>query len=163
MENTMKKQESFAFGKKIYLLGEDSDGVRYWLEEAKWDCGWYWGGGYVETYTNNRFPSKSRDIASHQHFDCLFFNKSKNAYDAFNDLFVKHPFTDKEIWQICELMKSFYIARNYSDMLHNGGAHYTTSPAKETIKNEEEYNRINKKVIPEIMSKLYEILRGTAQ
>ena len=52
----MKKEKRFAFGKNIYLLGSDKDGVKYWLEEASWDCGWYWGFGYVETYTNNSNP-----------------------------------------------------------------------------------------------------------
>lgn len=47
----MDKQRSRAFGKKIYLLGEDKCGDRYWLEEPFWDCGWYWGFGYIETYS----------------------------------------------------------------------------------------------------------------
>ena len=80
--------------------------------------------------------------------------------DEFDKMFVKSPFTDSEKWQICELMKSFYIARNYSDMLHSGGAHITTNPAKDTIQNQSEYDRINKIVIPEILKKLYEILGG---
>ena len=57
-------------------------------------------------------------------------------------------------------MKSFYIARNYSDFLHVGGAHYTTNKASATIKNDVEYNRINKEVIPSIMHELYKILEG---
>jgi hypothetical protein len=158
----LKKTKSYAFGKDTFLLGVDSDGVYYWLEAAKFDCSWYWGFGYVETYTNNKNPKLSRDINSHQHFDGLFFNKNKNknGFDAFKDFFVETPFTDSEIWRICELMKSFYIARQYSDMIYRGGAHYTSNPAKETIKNESEYNRINTVVIPEILNKLYNILGG---
>ena len=129
----MEKQTDFAFGKTIYLLGETPDGEKHWLEEASWDCDWYWGGGYVETYTNNNNPGKSRDISSHQHFDSLFFRQNTDGHTAFTKYFSCHPFTDKEVWQICELMKSFYIAREYSDMLHRGGAHYTTNPAKDTI------------------------------
>lgn len=154
----MNKRTTTAFGKIIFLLGADENGTLYWLEQATWDCDWYWGGGYVETYINNKCPSMSRDIDSHQHFDGMFLKGSKCAFDMFKEFFVETPFTDKEIWQICELMKSFYIARKYSDMLHCGGAHYTTNPARETIKNEAEYNRINKVVIPEIMKSLYDIL-----
>lgn len=155
----MKKRTDFAFGKKVFLLGETSNGEKHWLEEARWDCGWYWGGGYVETYTNNN-PSKSRDISSHQHFAGLFFKKKTDAHTAFNNYFSQHPFTDKEVWQICELMRSFYIAREYSDFIYRGGAHYTTNPAKDIIQNNEEYDRINKEVIPGIMSELYKILGG---
>ena len=43
----MLKRKSFAFNKDIYFLGTDKNGVNYWLEAAKWNCGWYWGGGYV--------------------------------------------------------------------------------------------------------------------
>ena len=154
----MKKRKTNAFGKDVYLLGKDEDGIFYWLEKASWDCDWYWGGGYVETYTNNEHPEYSRDIESHQHFDGLFFNKRKNGFDLFNEFFAETPLTKNEIWELCELMKSFYIAREYSDMLYRGGAHYTSNPAKEAIKNEEEYERINKIVIPAIMDEVYKLL-----
>lgn len=154
------KQKKHAFGKDIYFLGRDVNGVNYWLEAASWDCGWYWGGGYVETYTNNDNPERSRDTDSHQHFDSLFFKGNKNAHDLFIEFFPVHPFTDSETWKICELLKAFYTARSYSDMLHLGGAHYTTNPAADTIKSGEEYERINKNVIPAIMQELYKILEG---
>ena len=154
----MKKRKTNAFGKDVYLLGKDEDGIFYWLEKANWDCDWYWGGGYVETYTNNEYPEYSRDIESHQHFDGLFFNKRNNGFDLFNEFFAETPLTKNEIWELCELMKSFYIAREYSDMLYCGGAHYTSNPAKEIIKNEEEYKRINEIVIPAIMDEVYKLL-----
>ena len=154
----MQKRKSHTFGKDIYLLGQDADGINYWLEEATWDCDWYWGGGYVETYTNNNYPSMSRDINSHQHFDGLFFNRNKNGFDAFKEFFAETPFTDEEIWTICELMKSFYIVRRYSDMALHGSAGYTTNPSKREIRNYDEYKRINEIVIPDIMKNLYTIL-----
>lgn len=156
----MKKETRHAFGKDIYLLGTDANGVKYWLEQAKFDCDWYWGGGYVETYTNNNRPERARDINSHQHFDGLFFKGNTDGHTAYKAFFTETPFTDSEIWKICELMKSFYIAREYSDMIYRGGAHYTKNPAKETIKNETEYKRINETVIPSIMQELYKILGG---
>lgn len=157
MTGTQKKKTR-AFNKDIYFLGQDESGTNYFMEAATWDCGWYWGGGYIETYTNNNNPSAARDINSHQHFDSLFINGGKCAFDSFKEFFKVTPFTDSEIWKICELMKSFYIARAYSDMLHTGGAHYTTNPAEDSIQNTEEYQRINDKVIPAIMTELYKIL-----
>ena len=156
----IKKKKSRAFGKEIFLLGRDKDGTNYWLEEASWDCGWYWGGGYVETYSNNGSPEQSEDIESHTHFDSLFFKGNKCAYDLFNEFFVEHPFTRDEVWKILELMRAFYTAQKYSNMLHCGGTHYTTNPAADRIKSEEEYNRINRNVIPAIMNELYKILGG---
>lgn len=157
----MNKQKIHVFGKDAFLLGESASGTRYYMEKFSWDCGWYWGGGYVETYTNNRNPEKSKDIRSHQHFDGLFLNDRKmNGFDKFKNFFVKTPFSDREIWQICELMKSFYICREYSDIINRGGAHYTTNPAADIIKSETEYHRINDTVIPAIAENLYKILEG---
>lgn len=154
----MKKQKSHAFGKNCYLLGKDKNGIYYWLEESKFDCGWYWGIGYVETYTNNEYPNLAKDIDSHQHFDGLFFNKTKNGYDIFKEFFVETTLTDKEIWILLELMKSLYITRQYSDMIYRGGAHYTNNPCKDILKNGAEYLRINDEVIPNLLSEVYKLL-----
>lgn len=159
----MKKNSFSKFGHKYYLLGTDKEGIKYFLEEASWDCDWYWGGGYIETFTNNTNPVCSRDIDSHHHFNLMFLTYNKNGFDMFKDFFKETPFTDNEIWKICELMKSFYVAREYSDMIYRGGAHYTSNPAKETIINKDEYTRINKVVIPTIMTELYKILEDKGE
>ena len=153
MEN--KKTVLRIFGQLNYYLGADEEGTNYFLPEATWDCNWYWGGGYVETYTNNDAPECSKDINSHEQFNTKF-----PTWDKFFKFFTTSPFTDEEKWTIYELMKSFYTARNYSDMLSRGGSHITKNPARDSIVNAEEYNRINKKVIPAIMTELYKILGG---
>lgn len=56
------------FDKNIYLIGINEYDEKVFLEEPSWDCGWYWGFGYLETYTNNRQITRSRDICSHSHF-----------------------------------------------------------------------------------------------
>ncbi len=142
-------------GKKYYLLGE-KDGEKLYLEEAHFDCDWYWGLGYIETFTNKARPERSADISSHTHFDILFRKYS----DFVDDL--ETPFTEHERYQIFEIMRSLYTARQYSDMIYTGGAHVTTNPAKDTIKNEAEYDRINKVVIPAMLEELYKILEGRA-
>jgi hypothetical protein len=149
----MEKKKSHAFGKDTYLLGKGKDGNYYWLEEGKWDCNWYWGIGYVKTYKDILNPNMAKDISSHQHWDGLF-----PTYDKFNDFFEETVLNDKEKWKLLELMKAIYIARHYSDMLYIGGAHYTNNPCKEDIHNEDEYNRINKVMIPKMLEKVYEIL-----
>lgn len=145
-------------GKKYFLLGQDHEGIKYYLENAHFDCNWYWGIGYIESFSNNRNPAISRDIRSHEHFDSKVFGKNKCCFDVFKELFPVNPFTDKEIWNICELMKSAYTARHYSDMLHTGGAHITTNKAKDKIRNDKEYKRINEITIPGILDELYSIM-----
>lgn len=158
MIDATKKRKDFTFNKDIYLLGQDADGTNYWLEAASWDCDWYWGFGYIETYTNNNNPSRARDIESHSHFDSLGAKENKNLYDAFKEKFIVTPLSDKELWTLCELMKSFYTAKKYAEMLHTGGAHYTTNPCRDIIQNDKEYNRINKIVIPAICKEVYALL-----
>lgn len=144
----MKKEVITRNGKKQYLLGRDSVG-KVWLEEARWDCNRYWGLGYVKMFGKHEF---------HTHFDSQFFNSIKNGYDRFKEIMTETTLSNKELWQLVELMQSAYTARHYSDMLYTGGAHYTENPCKETIKNEAEYKRINEVVIPAIMNKVYELL-----
>lgn len=162
---TGNKKKSFTWhGKTYYYIGQDENGQKMYLEKATWDCNWYWGIGYIESFTNNRNPELSRDISMHTHFDCLMEEQAKNRFyhiDAFKTVFPVNPFTDSEIWKIIELMKSAYTARQYSDMLYTGGSHITGNPAKDIIQNETEYKRINDIVIPGIMENLYKIMTET--
>ena len=148
----MKKQVINKFGKKYYLLGvRKEDNEEVWLEQANWDCEWYWGLGYVEVFNKNY-----TDIDEHTHFDSLFLKK--DVYDSFINYFEETTLTEREIWQLLENMKELYILRKYSDFLHIGGAHVTESKIKELIKNEDEYKRINTLVIPTILDKVYKML-----
>ena len=158
-------------GRKYYLLGTGADGQNLWLEEARFDCGWYWGVGYIESFTNNGAPWNSKDIEMHTHFDYQMENqtdeygRSMNWHDGFKKMCPETPLTDKEIWTVVELMRSLYTMRRYSDMIYRGGSHYTTNPLWNQIKDptEYEYNRINKTLITAVLEKLYKILDGTAR
>lgn len=156
----IKKQKKHVFGKDIYLLGEDKEGIKYWMEAGSWDCSWYWGVGYVETYTNNNYPEKSRDINSHQHFDSLFLKN--NIGESYRNFFTKSTLNDSEMWRLLEYMQEIYIMRNYSDLLHSGANISSSVDGIKEEKNEEsnqkEYNRINKILIPELLQKIYKLL-----
>ena len=147
----MKKQTTIAFKKKIYLLGVDAEGTKYWLEAPSWDCGWYWGFGYVETYTNNNYPNHSRDINSHQHFDSLFLNDSKvNAFDAFNEFFKETTLNEKEIHLLIDYMSSFYKLKDVAKTLGVGYSNMTET-AKE----------INEKILTAIFKRIDILLSDT--
>lgn len=156
----MKKERKIAFDKNIYLLGKDENGIKYWLEEASWDCEWYWGFGYIETYTNNKNPELSKDIMSHEHFDSLFLNN--NIFYSYKDFFKKSTLNDDEIYKLLGYMKEFYAMRKYSDLLCCGNG--ITSKAKNIkeekneIENQKEYERINKILMPELFKKIYKLL-----
>jgi hypothetical protein len=168
----LKKQVSFHEGKKVYLLGESEDKIRYWLEEPRWDCGWYWGYGYVKTYTNNRHPERAKDIRSHEHISgfvgvqeewdlekhCLRkTNYIHNLYD--NKKFAKTTFTAKEGWDLSELFKEFYLLQDMAEYCGKNpcGCHLTTSPVDQGKKSKWA-KEINQVMIPIITAKISEIL-----
>ena len=154
----MNKKTTYAFSKKIYLLGADKEGVKYWLEAPSWDCGWYWGFGYVETYTNNNCPSKARDINSHQHFDSLFLNSNVCAFDAFKEFFKETTLSKDEIWMLLDYMKSFYALRETAETLGAGYSHMTERAKIEEVKNVEMTKEINEKILPAIFEKIDSLL-----
>lgn len=99
----MEKQVARRKGKNVYLLGRDQEGNKRWLAAPSWDCGWYWGFGYIETYQQNWSPEKARDISEHTHFDSLFLNNPRqNGYDAFIGFFKETVLTKDEVWLIVD-------------------------------------------------------------
>jgi hypothetical protein len=150
----MKKEVIRKFGKNYYLLGKRKiDGKKVWLEESSFDCGWYWGIGYVEVFTKKYY-----DIEEHTHFDSLFL--TKNIYDSFIEYFQDITIEKDEVWQLLELMKTAYIAREYSDMLNCCGSNITQNVCSSFIASDKEYKRINEVVIPEILKNIYKLLGG---
>lgn len=174
METTtqqLKKRQSFAFGKDIYLLGQDSDGTNYWLEAPKWDCGWYWGFGYVETYTDNENPSKARDMESHQHIDSSFMG-SQEYYDSekqcsrkgeyVNNIYDSprlpiKTFTENEGWELSELFNQFYFLREAAENFGRGKCHTANTKAPKWEK-KDLAKEINEVHIPAVTKRILEIL-----
>ena len=166
---TLDKRTEEAFGKKVYLIGIDVNGDYIWLEAPKWDCGWYWGFGYIETYTNNKHPEKSNDISSHSHFNhCIAGYKHKDGE------YIHHPhanpdlaittLTPRESWLLAEYMKTFYTLSESAEVFGRGGSHVCSeSPAqKNIIKDDAICEKINKKMLPELF-KLIDNLLSPAQ
>lgn len=154
----MKKTTKQLFRKKCYLLGKDHEGINYWLEEPSWDCDWYYGFGYIESYTNNRCPEKSRDIQSHQHFDSLFLKGPKDAFTMFKDFFKETVLTDSEIYLLVDYMMSAYTLRKTSDLLHQGCSWQTERAKLDEVKQPEMYNKINKEMLPAIFKEIDKLL-----
>lgn len=150
----MKKEKKYILGKKVYLLGKEREtGNFVYLTSATWDCDWYWGFGYIETYSKN-------DIDEHRHFYDLFLKN--NLYYSFKDFFSETPLNDNEIYELLGYMKEFYTMSKYAELLRFGN--YITSRAisikeeKNEEKNLKEYNRINKILMPELFNKIYKLL-----
>ncbi len=150
----MEKKTSEAFGKTVWLLGKDKDGISYWLEAPSWDCGHYWGFGYVETYTNDRNPKKSRDISSHQHFNNMFLNGSKCSRDMFKEFFVETPLSDDKIWELVDYMQTFYTLKSAAELFRHGYSWQTEKAKIDDLQDKNLEDRINKVLLPEVFERI---------
>ena len=158
----MNKKQIRVFGHNYYLLGTYKDGKKYYIQEPTWDCDWYWGGIYINSFTNNNQPERSKDIDLHTHFDYMFFKyKGKTSWEIMEQDFTELVLDHDEIWKVLELCKSFYILKEAAGFYHCGGAKFTGSMVDELeLKSNDIYKVIVKVQIPIVLNKLKEILTG---
>lgn len=136
--------------KKDFYLGRNIDGEKIYLRAPSWDCGWYWGFGYLG------------NDDCHYHFDGLKLLKGRvvNLFDGMKNHFKHLSINDKKLWKFCELMETFYTLKQAAEVLGRGGSHYTSNPCESVIKNPEEVKRINEVVMPAIFNELNTILNS---
>jgi len=152
----MPKIKSRAFGKDIFLLGQDADGKNYWLESPRWDCNWYWGFGYIETYTNNNNPSAARDIESHSHAS-KFMSEYFTEWNGSKPILKYRTFTDQEGWELSELFAQFYHLQKQAEFWKRGKMN-TANTKVQSWTDEKLAEKINQEMIPAITVRILEIL-----
>jgi hypothetical protein len=152
----MDKQKDKGGLKDVFLIGKDEDGIRYWLESPSWDCGWYWGFGYIETYESNRLPSKARDISSHQHAD-NFMSEFFTGCNGSEPILKETTFTEAEGWELSELFQQFYHLREQAEFYKNGKSNVADTAIKNWA-NPELVKKINEEMIPVVTGRIIEIL-----
>jgi len=156
----MKKQIDRAFGKDVYLLGTFTDGSKFWLEAASFDCEWYWKFGYIETYTG-KSPSRSTDINNHQHYNSICFKEINNEYIyklSDNPEVAECVLTENEQWELSDLMKSFYTLSSAAGFFHRGGSYLFSINIQDNLKDAKLNKHINEFVLPKIFKRVYELL-----
>lgn len=149
----MKKIKRKAFGKDVYFLGKDTNNTAFWLVEPTWDCDWYWGCGYIQSYTTNMNPELARDVNSHQHADD-FYPKWMLVEDP---IIKETPLNETEQWELCDLLKSMYTLKEVAKLYGRGNSHIT-STNRINIKCKEQEERINKIELPKIFNAIRELL-----
>ena len=139
LKEVLEKEKSHILGSTYYLRGMDENKVKYYLEKGKFECGWYWSGGYIETCNRNK-----SDINLHTHYDTGEVNGLRfSYYDDFNKIFKTCTLTDSEKWKFHELMRTFYTAKEAMEMSYRGGSHVTTNPLSDLIQNKTIYDHYN--------------------
>jgi hypothetical protein len=131
-----------------YLLGK-VDGQRIYISAPSWDCGWYWGFGYLG----------NKDC--HYHLSGLNREKNINLKDAIDQHFDKGTSLfchDALTWTFTELVSTAYQLKETAEVLGRGGSHYTSNPLTDLITNKDEVERINKIVLPSIFNEIEKTL-----
>ena len=153
---TIEKVVKRAFGNDVYLLGISKEGIAYWLEQPTWECDWYWGCGYVETFTNNLHPDRSKDILSHQHFNGMFLNN--NMFNYWHEFFAWSTLNDEEILLLWDYMKSIYTLKETAELVGLGFSFVTKRAKCEAVKDTELCNRINEQMLPALFERVKQLL-----
>lgn len=129
------------------------------IERPSWDCGWYWGFGYLE-----RWNTRKGDIDFHTHIDSQF-SKNKDGrscswYEGMKDMFDQGDVfvDDHDRWKFLEIVKTIYNLKMTAEVLGRGGSHYGNNPLSEEIKNHDEVRRINEVLIPKLIDEMYKVL-----
>lgn len=125
---------------------------------SMWDWGWYWGCGYIETFTNNKSPELSRDIQSHSHFDSMFLRQNKCVENAFNEFFADSVLTKDEVYELCDYMMSMYKLKNIGELFTHGCSWQTERAKLETLTREDLTKEVNEKMLPELFNKIRDLL-----
>jgi len=142
------------------LIGVNA-GQKIYLSPPSWDCGWYWGFGYLG---NKNCHYHVDGLTTHEWYDTekgCFRSERLNMFDGFRKHFGdSFQITNADLWTLCELFETFYTLKKTAEVLGRGGAHYTTNPACDLIKNPAEVVRINEIVLPQIFEEIYRVLNN---
>jgi len=139
----MSEHRATLFNKDIEL--GIYEGEQVYLAAPSWDCGWYWGFGYIQNKN------------MHTHFDGLGKNNMfDNIKDTFKEFIIQD---DNDLWKFCELMCTFYTLKATAEVLNRGGSHYCANTCKDIIQNTKEADRINNIVLPAIFDQIYLLLK----
>ena len=142
------------------LLGKDSDNICYYLEKPSWDCGWYWGFGYVHSRgCHEHIPSFMGELKTYD-FAKKEYVKSEYIHNLYHSpRFTDTTFSENEGWQLSELFKQFYLIQDMAAFCHKSkpGCHITTSPVDHG--NMSGWNQhMNNVMIPKISTEIMRIL-----
>ena len=167
-----------AFNKKFKVLLGYTKKELYGTREAvylngfEWDCGWYWGGGYIG----------NKDF--HAHFDGAFlnqldirghclgnfttpWNKKEGGKVVSNGASIWENISfflddvpeeiSKNWWRIKDLYKQFYVLKKAAEVFHIGG-HCTSEGRNEKEIDKEMENKINFHIATVIIPEICKVL-----
>lgn len=153
---------------KVFFGKRKEDNANIYLSAPTWDCGWYWGFGYLgnknEHYHLSSYKQKTHCLTDDKgKFHLITESRNKNMYDCLKEDYELNPNILHHLWQFCELVSSAYSLKETAEILGRGGSHFTTNVCKDIITNSDEVKRINGAVLPSIFNAIHEILNSDVE
>lgn len=167
---------------RVFFGKRKDDKAMIYLSKPSWDCGWYWGFGYLgnhnEHYHLNAYQQKNHylKLADGSHklitearnmsmYDALLADYDLNVSLLKDDLNVsllkeKNAFgLYPKLYVFCELALTAYALKEAAEVLGWGGSNMTTNPCAELIKNPQEVDRINHTVLPALFNAINDLFK----
>ncbi len=164
----MAKKLKLISQQKGWLLGKNDRNEYAYLQPFQWDCGWYWGGGYIEWYRQNR------SWGAHTHFSGLskterydgskqvWVREDHNIFDGFKKHIPVRAITDAQLWRLCDLMVQFYALKEAAEVYQHGG-HMTSQGRTEAEIDKGMAAKINLHIELDIIPEVKKIFEPVAE
>ena len=120
---------------------EPCSNERLYIEKHSWDCGWYWGFGYIG---NSR---------SHMHFETLIDN---TKYEP-KEIFQNTEITIRDWWILRDLFVQAYALKKTAEVYRYGGHQTTCQYDTAVIQNHDKADAINAD-LKIVLDKIWEVL-----
>lgn len=150
MTTALEASNTFKNTLKRFYMGR-TNRRRIWLSVPSFDCGWYWGFGYLGNnnchFHLNRLDSMDQTLAR------------KHMHDQLIGLFGESlTIKGKQLWQFCEIALTIYALEKAAEVFGRGGSHTTTNPDADSLKAPDIVKHINDVLIPMQIRTLWALL-----
>lgn len=128
---------------KIYLGTINNEKI--YLSKHSWDCGWYWGFGYLGN-KNLYFHIESLIESRYIKDSLISLNKEVNNNKFYNieTIFTKTWIDQADWWILRDLFIQAYALKHCAEVYKYGGHQTTVLGITDIIKNESMQDTINK-------------------
>lgn len=127
-------------GNGVYVTGES-----VYLTKHSWDCGWYWGLGYIG----------NRNL--HCHFDGQFLTQETDI----TKIFESTKLTQKQWWLLRDLFVQAYALKKCAEVYRHGGHQTSQAGVTDIIRDAEMCVRLNAD-LQTILDKIWELVTTPA-
>jgi len=127
---------------KIYL-GKNLMGDKIYLYKHKWECGWYWGFGYLGNKT------------LHTHWN----SELREAEYQQKNMFRESIFDFNSFFEMVELMEQAYLLQKMAEVYRHGNCYITQTKIGAFEKDPEKEKQLNND-LGELLDRIWNFVKG---